>query len=401
MRIAYVADELNHHIFSVCDELYRILGDGFAFIATQPVKSDGDAYKKGLAFYQSSSCTNRNMPWYKAVIDKDTELFCLSIINDSDAVIIANTSDKWIEQRLKNKGITFRAHERWYKNGLALYRIPKALIGGWLHHGRYKRLYMLAASAYTAADTSRIGCFRNKTFRWGYYPETKTHDINELNRIKKAHKPVIMWAGRFIDWKHANDALFVCRQLWENGYDFELLMAGDGPEKDSLTDICEKNNMMDYVHFLGLLSPESTRQYMERANIFLFTSDFNEGWGATLNEAMNSGCAVVASHAIGAVPFLVDDNYNGFIYRSQDIEDLYAKVARLLDDPILTETVGKRAYKTIIDEWNAQIAAQRFLKVAEALLNNTEPTDLFDKGICSKAPVIKNDWYPIDRCNTL
>ena len=44
--------------------------------------------------------------------------------------------------------------------------------------------------------------------------------------------------------------------------------------------------------------------YMESSHIFLlFTSDRNEG--AALNESMNSGCAVVASDAIGSVPYLM------------------------------------------------------------------------------------------------
>lgn len=51
------------------------------------------------------------------------------------------------------------------------------------------------------------------------------------------------------------------------------------------------------------MKASEVRSYMEKADIYLFTSDFNEGWGAVLNESMNSGCAVVASHAIGSVPF--------------------------------------------------------------------------------------------------
>ena len=72
----------------------------------------------------------------------------------------------------------------------------------------------------------------------------------------------------------------------------------------------------DCVEMLGAMSPDEVRAYMERADVFLFTSDFNEGWGAVLNESMNSGCAVVASHAIGSVPFLIKDGVNGLIYEN-------------------------------------------------------------------------------------
>ena len=46
---------------------------------------------------------------------------------------------------------------------------------------------------------------------------------------------------------------------------------------------------------------------MEQANIFIISSTHEEGWGAVVNEAMNSGCVVIGSHAAGAVPFLIEN----------------------------------------------------------------------------------------------
>ena len=83
------------------------------------------------------------------------------------------------------------------------------------------------------------------------------------------------------------------------------------------------------VKILGSMSPEKVREYMEQSEIFLFTSDREEGWGAVLNEAMNSACAVVASDAAGSTNFLVVDGENGFLYKSGDIDDLYYKVKLL------------------------------------------------------------------------
>jgi glycosyltransferase involved in cell wall biosynthesis len=77
------------------------------------------------------------------------------------------------------------------------------------------------------------------------------------------------------------------------------------------------------------MAPEAVRDHMEAADIFLFTSDFNEGWGAVLNESMNSACAVVASHAIGSVPFLLKDGENGFI---QTLLEMYAETVNVLTD---------------------------------------------------------------------
>ena len=148
----------------------------------------------------------------------------------------------------------------------------------------------------------------------------------------------------------------------------------------------------DCVHMLGGMRPEQVREYMERADIYLFTSDFNEGWGAVLNESMNSGCAVVASHAIGSVPFLIEDGRNGFVYKNGDIEDLDSKVVLLLNQPDLRMAIGKRAYRTIKEVWNAHVAAERFLALVMNLTNGEKATQIYN-GPCSSAPILRNNWY--------
>ena len=100
---------------------------------------------------------------------------------------------------------------------------------------------------------------------------------------------------------------------------------------------------------------------MEESEIFLFTSDRNEGWGAVLNESMNSACAVVANCAIGSVPFLLNNGDNGYIYKDGDVDDLYNKVKSLLDNADERKCIAKNAYATMVDEWNAENAAQSAL----------------------------------------
>ena len=155
-----------------------------------------------------------------------------------------------------------------------------------------------------------------------------------------------------------------------------------------ISDYCLENE----VHILGTMKPEQVRDYMEKSQIYLFTSDRNEGWGAVLNESMNSGCAVVASHAIGSVPFLLKNGENGLIYKDGDEEDLYKKVKSLLDDSDLCSKYVKEAYSTLTDTWSAAAAAKRVVELSESLLNN-KTSSLFKVGPCSKANIIKDDWF--------
>jgi len=102
-----------------------------------------------------------------------------------------------------------------------------------------------------------------------------------------------------------------------------------------------------------------------------------------LNESMNSGCAVVASRAIGAVPFLVEDNGNGMIYPSCNVDALFGKVKTLLEDPDQQRKLGAAAYETMTEVWNGEVAAQRLCRLIEELLQNGKP-NLYKTGPCSR-----------------
>ena len=92
--------------------------------------------------------------------------------------------------------------------------------------------------------------------------------------------------------------------LRDLGYDFCLDIVGDGPLKDKLSEMVKELSLADVVNLTGGKDPKEVLSYMRGADIFLFTSNYLEGWGAVVNEAMQSGCAVVASGEAGAqTPF--------------------------------------------------------------------------------------------------
>ena len=247
---------------------------------------------------------------------------------------------------------------------------------------------MLCASAYTAYDYSRFFLFKNRMFRWGYFPEVKKHNIDEL--MEKKERGSILWCGRFIDWKHPDDAVIMAGKLSAMGLDFKLRFLGTGEMEEQIKAKCRELRLMDRVEFLGSMHPEEVRGYMEKSSIYIATSDFKEGWGAVINEAMSSGCGVVASHAMGSVPYLIKDGENGLIYESGNIAELAKKVAQLINNTEKCNLLGRNAYKTLENEWNADVASDRVISLIEGILSGDIPN--FDDGLCSLAPCIKNNW---------
>jgi spore maturation protein CgeB len=96
---------------------------------------------------------------------------------------------------------------------------------------------------------------------------------------------------------------------------------------------------------------------------------------------MNSACVPVANRRIGSAPYLIKRGENGFIYSSED--ELYEKVRYLLDHEKERNEMARRAYTTIINEWNAEVAAERLLLLSDRILSGEEYDDV-DTGICSR-----------------
>lgn len=394
MKLVFISNYISHHQKPFCDAMKQKIGKNFIFMETMPME------KERLDMGWEPIRENYVFRTYES---NESEKKAKKIAVDAEIVILGSASDNYIIPRLKTKKLTFKYAERFYKTGLTLRNLPHAAAGAWLHHGRFQRypLYMLCASAYTPADAAIFHNYVGRTYKWGYFPEVKRYDVAELMEKKQSAASVgeehsrisILWAGRLIGWKHPEAAVQLAVSLKEKGYSFRMSMIGNGEMEMQLLDMIREKGLEDCVEMLGAMPPEEVRRHMEKADIYLFTSDFNEGWGAVLNESMNSGCAVVASHAIGSVPFLIKNGENGLIYENGNQLDLGKQVLRLLEDRAFRKKIAENAYETMINLWNAETAAERFLTLAEKLLKNENTDSLFLDGPCSKAAILKNDWY--------
>jgi len=372
--VSFFSNFLNHHQIPFCNEMFAALGENFKFIATEKMTDErlnlgwgvGTEYPYALRSYES-----------KEQFDK-----CMELGEKSDFVIIGNAPDLFVLKRINENKLTFRYSERLFKRGFWRIADPRLFRGMYRMHTRFrnKNVYMLCASAYAAYDCARIFAYKNKMFKWGYFPEVKPHLWDELFQKKANDIVKILWAGRLIDWKHTEDAIRVAKRLKSDGYVFELDIIGTGELKDHLESLAADLGLGDCVRFLGSMAPENVRAHMEKANIYLFTSDQQEGWGAVLNESMNSGCAVVASHAIGSVPFLVKPMENGLAYRSGDIDDLYEKTKYLLDHPEEATRMGKNALQSMEVDWSPKRAATNLIELAKALLAGRPAPELQGPG---------------------
>ncbi len=384
MKVTFVSNYINHHQIPFCEAMYKRISENFRFIQTEPMEEERIRMGWGGDFTK--------LPWLRLYYEQEAE--CRELIAESDVVLFGGVDEEaYITERLEAGRLVVRLSERIYKSGQWKALSPRGLRKKYIDHTRYrnKNVYLLCYGGYVSSDFHLVRAYPDKMFRWGYFPKLIEYDIDALikqkeERRKKEGKVSLLWAGRFIDWKHPEYAIKAAKKLKQEGYAFTLTMIGGGEMEEQLKKQAETAGLKDEVKFVGFKKPEEVRTYMEEADIFLFTSDYKEGWGAVLNESMNSGCAVVANCAIGAVPFLVRHKKNGLIYPNKKWGIFYEQITALLKQPDKISDLGREAYDTILQEWNGQVATEKLLPFLKCLLNGN--VRFADQNILSQAPAI-------------
>lgn len=127
----------------------------------------------------------------------------------------------------------------------------------------------------------------------------------------------------------------VSRLVYRKGIDFlagiipyfkkrrnvNFIIAGDGPKRELLEEIREKNNMQDRIQMLGALEHSDVRDVLSCGHIFLNTS-LTEAYCMAIVEACSVGLHIVSTK-VGGVPEVLPESLN-VILAQPDVPSLIA-----------------------------------------------------------------------------
>ena len=388
-KLVFYSNYLNVHQLPFCEEMLRLLGDdGFAFVAQTPFNKERIASGYEDMNQQSFVIRPYEDERQRAIAEK--------LALEADVVLMGGDS-AFMPKRTSTGRITFIPSERLLKRGLWWRFAPPKMWRTYKWYGRYagnSNVHILCSSAFTSNDLAYSGFPEGRCWKWGYFPRVYTcEDLGQSYAC--ANKPKdhvsILWVARLIKWKRPYMALRLAERLRAAGSAFHLTIIGDGELRPGLDEYVSTHDLESYVTIKGVLPNNEVHRIMSDSDVFLLTSDRNEGWGAVLNEAMSNSCAVVASSAAGSVPYLVEEGKTGFVFCDGDLNSLYTKAALLVDNPELARTMGKAARKKIAEEWNPCVAAARLLELSECLAQGRVPP--YASGPCSHAELIRDDWF--------
>ncbi len=136
--------------------------------------------------------------------------------------------------------------------------------------------------------------------------------------------------------KGCAEGLAALRLLKEEVKDLKAILFGMPAKPEGLE---------DWIEYYQTPSRETLRGLYNRAAIFLCPSH-SEGWGLTVSEAMQCGCAVVTSD-IGGFKDFVHENVNGLCFKVRDINAMASALQQLVLDKALRVQLAEQGYSDI------------------------------------------------------
>lgn len=360
MKLVFVSNFFNEHVKPISlewDNSFEI--EEFFFIETEPMGEE----RRKIGFVDQSENYDFVLKLYK---NNQKKLAIDKIIN-ADVAIFGGLNYEFINERLSQNKLTFIVSERFFKKGLWYFILNfkfRKLINDQLLRYKNCSVYYLTIGTYLPYELFILGFPKEKMFQWAYFPEVSIFEEYEKEDNKKVR---LLWVGRMIKTKHPIDAIRIAKKLKKRNVEFELIMIGDGEEYIKVERRVKREKLENNIRLMGRCEPALTQKYMSQSDIFLFTSDYWEGWGATLSESMEMGVVPVASYKAGATRVIVKNGMNGFIYSS--IEQAVNYIEELYQDRKLLKQLGESAKETLTKSWSAKIAAENFLKIVQGILD--------------------------------
>jgi len=202
----------------------------------------------------------------------------------------------------------------------------------------------------------------------------KLVSIEETNQLKETlglgKRKVILFASQVEVHKGIYYLIDAMNNF--NLQEVALVVIGSGSQLDKIKKIVAERGMSN-VFFLGYIDNDQLYRYYALADVFVLpsitTREYKEPWGLVINEAMNQGCPVVATDAVGAAAGgMVKDEVNGYVVPEKNSKSLYVALHNILSDDELRKRMSVRSKETI-EHWTYEQTLEGFDRAIDFILN--------------------------------
>lgn len=147
----------------------------------------------------------------------------------------------------------------------------------------------------------------------------------------------------------------------------KLYIAGEGPEKENIQRIIKNKKLEERIKLLGFLSKDEVIEKTRKCRFIVVPSIWYENCPYSVLETLAIGKPVIGANIAG-IPELVKNNYSGFTYKYDDINDLAKKMRELFNDKDLAEKFGHNAKNDAIKLYDKNVYYNKIINIYKDLL---------------------------------
>jgi glycosyltransferase involved in cell wall biosynthesis len=150
-------------------------------------------------------------------------------------------------------------------------------------------------------------------FRQGYLP----------NKVFRN----ILFLGRLVPYKRPVELLNIFQLLSKENKSWTLTFIGNGECKKYIQEKILGDNQIRLIDFI---QPDDLIEEIRKASVFCLPST-REHWGLVVQESCAAGKLLLTSDQVGAASDFLVSNYNGFMFKSEDLNDLRRRLKQILE----------------------------------------------------------------------
>jgi colanic acid/amylovoran biosynthesis glycosyltransferase len=184
----------------------------------------------------------------------------------------------------------------------------------------------------------------------------------EGQRARMPAAPRLVCVGRLCEQKGQLLLVQAAHALMQQGYHFELILAGDGEMREEVQSWIQRLHLEAIVQITGWVSSDRVRQLILDSRALVLPS-FAEGLPVVLMEAMSLGRPVISTTVAG-IPELVRSHMEGWLCTPGSIDDLIQAMKICLDAPTQTlDRMGEAAYERVVRRHHIDVEAAKLAEL--------------------------------------
>ncbi|WP_211455062.1 glycosyltransferase family 4 protein [Collimonas antrihumi] len=192
---------------------------------------------------------------------------------------------------------------------------------------------------------------------------------SRIQRNNMSVVPSYLYVGRLSQEKGLDTLIHAFKRIYQLTPSASLTIVGSGPLCAELRTHIASLGLTDAVRFTGGLDINQLADYYLNASCLILPSR-SEPWGLVANEALSYGCPIIVSDRCGCAPDLIIDGKTGYVFQTDDVEDLYQKML-LIQQTLADATKVANDCINFIQNFTPVKAASQILDGCQAILSKT------------------------------